>query len=410
MARPAASATSATPTTLTSSAPRPPHAPLWLLALATLSGTLAMHMFVPALPLAAQDLGASTGAMQMTISVYIFGLAIGQPIYGPLADRWGRRPVLMAGLLLYTVAGVVSGLARDVDTMLVARLLQALGGCAGLVLGRTMVRDTARAQEATRRLALMNLMVTLGPILSPVLGSLISIAWGWRAIFVALTLAGCVTMLCAWRRLPETRGAEAPASAAELSRHYLALLTSPAFLGFALGGACATTSMYAFLSSAPFIFTQELGRPAHEVGLYLALLTSGVWLGSMTTSRVVHRVSARKLMFGANGLGLAAAFVLLVASAVGHLSIGVAVACLILFSFGAGIASPVALMQALGINPQAIGSASGLYGSLQMGVGALCTALAGLGHGTALVAAAVMAGASLIAQGSFWLASHQSRA
>ncbi len=389
---------------------RPPHAPLWLLALATLSGTLAMHMFVPALPQAAQDLNASAGAMQMTISVYVFGLAIGQPIYGPLADRWGRRPVLMAGLLLYTVAGVVSGLARDIDTMLIARTLQALGGCAGLVLGRTMVRDTAEAQEATRRLALMNLMVTLGPILSPVLGSLVAVAWGWRMIFVALTLAGCVTMLCAWRWLPETLGAEAPASAAELSRHYVSLLGSPAFVGFALGGACATTSMYAFLSSAPFIFTQELGRPVHEVGLYLTLLTSGVWLGNMVTSRIAHRVDARKLTFGANGLGLTATFVLLSASGTGHLNIGVAVACLILFSFGAGIAAPIALTRAISVNPRAIGSASGLYGSLQMGVGALCTALAGLGHGTALAAAAVMAVASLVAQGAFWVAWRASRA
>ncbi|MFS2055590.1 MFS transporter, partial [Variovorax sp. CT11-76] len=135
---------------------RAAHAPLWLLALVTFSGTLAMHIFVPALPIAARSLGAGIGEMQMTVSLYIFGLAVGQLVYGPLADRFGRRPVLLAGLSLYTAAGLAAALAPEVHALITARLFQAMGGCAGLVLGRSIVRDTAEPQEATRRLALMN--------------------------------------------------------------------------------------------------------------------------------------------------------------------------------------------------------------------------------------------------------------
>ena len=138
-------------------------APLWLLTLITFSGTLAMHIFVPALPEAARGLGASIGEMQLTMSVYIFGLAVGQLAYGPLSDRYGRRPVLVAGLVLYTLAGTAACFVGDVHHLIVARLFQALGGCAGMVIGRAMVRDTAGAQDSARRLATMNLMAGATP-------------------------------------------------------------------------------------------------------------------------------------------------------------------------------------------------------------------------------------------------------
>jgi DHA1 family bicyclomycin/chloramphenicol resistance-like MFS transporter len=186
---------------ITSEPQRRPHAPLWLLALVTFSGTLAMHIFVPALPIAAKSLGAGIGAMQMTVSLYIFGLAVGQLVYGPLADRYGRRPVLLFGLGLYCVAGLAAAVAPEVHSLIAARLFQAVGGCAGLVLGRSIVRDTAEPQEATRRLALMNLMVTIGPSLAPLLGGALATALGWRSIFYALFALGVIGFLFTWRLL-----------------------------------------------------------------------------------------------------------------------------------------------------------------------------------------------------------------
>jgi len=382
--------------------PRPRHAPLWLLALVTFSGTLAMHVFVPALPVAAKSLGAGMGAMQMTVSLYILGLAAGQLVYGPLADRFGRRPVLLAGLAIYAVSGLAAAVAPDVHALIAARLFQAVGGCAGLVLGRSIVRDTAEPQEATRRLALMNLMVAVGPSVAPLIGGALATALGWRSIFYALFALGVVGFLFAWRLLPETGSPGAALDGAALARNYRQLVGSRAFVGFSVGGGCATTSMYAFIASAPFIFVDQLHRPAHEAGIYLAILVSGVWLGSFLTSRLISRVRLDRLMVRSNALSVAAAFVLLGAALAGQLSVPLIVASMFLFTVGAGMASPAALTLAIGVNPKVIGSASGLYGATQMAIGALCTALAGMGHGNpALAAAIVLAGAGIVAQLSF---------
>jgi len=379
-------------------------APLWLLTLITFSGTLAMHIFVPALPEAARALGASIGEMQFTMSVYIFGLAMGQLAYGPLSDRYGRRPVLLAGLVLYTLAGLAACLVGDVHHLIVARLLQALGGAAGMVIGRAMVRDTALPQDAARRLATMNLMVVLGPGLAPLIGGALATAFGWRSIFYVLSLLGIVNVLFALWLLPESHGPKSEAKVSGLARNYGKLLTSPAFLGFAIGGGCATTSMYAFIGVSPFIFAHELGRPDYEVGIYPAILMGGVWLGSMLATRLIPRLPMNRLAVWANLASVAAAMVFLGAVLTHHLTVLLAIGPMFVFGMGAGIASPAALTQAISVNPHVIGSASGLYGFSQMGVGAICTALVALGSDPALTAAIILAAAGVIGQISFWIA------
>jgi len=378
--------------------------PLWLLAMVTLSGTLAMHIFIPALPVAAADLQASDSALRATISLYILGLALGQLIYGPVADHFGRRATLLTGLALYTAAGLAAAFAPTAPSLILARLAQALGGCAGLVLGRAIVRDTAGPEQAARRLALMNLMVLLGPGLAPILGGMLATTLGWRAIFGALCALGLVLVLLTWRMLPETGQRGVNADLASLGRNYGKLIGSRAFLGFALGGGCATTSMYAFTASAPFIFSGQLHRPPEEVGVYLAILIGGAWVGSAMTGRLVARMRLQRLMVGANLLSLAAACVLLGAVLLGQLSVPLAVGSMFIFTMGAGATSPLALTQAVGVNPAVVGSAAGLFGFAQMAVGALCTSLAGFGPDPALTAALVLVGASIVAQLSFWLA------
>lgn len=379
-------------------------APLWLLALITFSGTLAMHIFVPALPEAGRDLGASIGAMQMTMSVYIFGLAIGQLLYGPLSDRFGRRSILTIGLVIYAGTGLWAAFAPDVHTLIIVRLLQALGGCSGLVIGRAIVRDTALAKEAARRLALMNLMVAIGPGAAPLLGSALTTAFGWRSIFFGLAGLGAANLLFTWLLLPETHSSAGTAHVGRLARSYGRLLRSPAFIGYALGGGCATTSIYGFVAASPFIFTHQLGRPDYEVGIYLAIEISGVWLGSMAASRLIPRMSIDRLMVGANLASVVAALFFLVVVLFGRLSVPLVVGPMFFFALGAGIASPAALGQAISVNPTVIGSASGLYGFSQMAVGAVCTAITGVGSNPALAAAVVLATAGVVAQGSFWIA------
>ena len=380
-------------------------APLWLLVLVTFSGTLAMHMFVPALTVAGSDLHVDAATIRMTISVYIFGLAAGQLVYGPLSDVFGRRPTLLAGLALYTAGGLVATLAPNVGVLIAARLVQAAGGCVGLLLGRAIVRDTAESNDAVRRLALMSLMTMIGPGLAPLVGGLLAGAFGWRAIFVVLTALGMLNFGVSWRLLPETGTPSGRISAGSVARDYRALLGSPRFLGFAAGGGCATTSFYGFIAAAPFIFINELHRPLHEVGIYLGLLIVGVSIGNIIASRLIGRVTTiERLLVAGNLVSVAAAAVVLAAFLAFRPGVFAIEALMIVYCVGAGMCSPAVSTLSISVDPRLIGSAAGLYGFLQMTIGAACTTLAGLGHDPAVAACAVLMGASLLAQTAFRIA------
>jgi DHA1 family bicyclomycin/chloramphenicol resistance-like MFS transporter len=378
--------------------------PLWLLVLVTFSGTLAMHMFVPALTVAAQSLHTDATTIRFTISVYIFGLAVGQLVYGPLSDVFGRRPTLLVGLALYTAGGLAACVAPNVAVLIGARLVQAAGGCAGLLLGRAIVRDTAESNDAVRRLALMSLMTMVGPGLAPLVGGLLAGSFGWRAIFYVLTALGVLNFCVSWRLLPETGRPSGRISAGSLARDYRALLGSPRFVGFALGGGCATTAFYGFIAAAPFIFINELQRPLHEVGVYLGLLIVGVSLGNILASRLIGRFSIERLLMAGNLISLVAAIVVLAAFVFLRPGVAAIEALMMVYCMGAGLCSPAVSTLSISVDPRLIGSAAGLYGFMQMAVGAACTTLAGLGHDPAVAACAVLLGAALLAQVAFRIA------
>jgi DHA1 family bicyclomycin/chloramphenicol resistance-like MFS transporter len=372
--------------------------------LITISGTMAMHMFVPALPAAARGLATSTGEMQMAISIYIGGLAVGQLFYGPLSDAFGRRPLLMWGLGLYTAGGIAAALAPGLHVLLAARLLQALGGCAGLALGRAIVRDTSKADTAIRQLALLNLMIMVGPGFAPMVGGAVSATLGWRAIFAVLAIAGVVTLWFTWRLLPETGRPTGRFGVRVLLQDYRALVGSQRFVGFALGGGCATTSVYAFLAAAPFIFVNELHQPVQAVGVYAGLMVLGMAVGNALTSRLSRSVAANRLLRIGNTLSLASAVLLLAIVLLGKLTVMNAIGVMLFFTCGCGMTSPAALAKAVSIDAQRVGSAAGLYGCTQMAIGAACTALAAVGHDPALSALTVMVVATAFAQVAFTVA------
>lgn len=384
--------------------------PLWLLVLITLTGTLAMHMFVPALPAAGRDLMASTAAMQSTITLYILGLAAGQLLYGPLSDCFGRRPVLRAGLVLYTAAGLAAAFAPDVQALIAARLLQALGGCSGLVLGRAIVRDTAGTDDTVKRLALMNLMITIGPGLAPLIGTAFTATTGWRGIFVLLAGLGLVNLFFTWRLLPETGHPSGVINLGSLRRDYRELLGSMSFLGFVIGGSCATMAVYAIIVSTPFILTHELHRPAHEVGFFIVLLMAGISAGNAVTSRLVGRVAIEIVLVRANLLSLASASLFLLITLLGALNLVTAAILSFLFTLGVGMSGPGGVTKAISVKPSLTGTASGLYGFSQMMIGALCTAVVGLGDSPAIAAGLVMVAAGVVAQASLRMALAKERA
>ncbi len=376
-------------------------APLWLLVVVTIVGTLAMHMFLPALPDAARQLDAGASQMQLTITVYILGLGVGQLIYGPLSDSLGRRPMLLAGLILYALASFAAFLAPSASWLIGARLFQALGGCAGLALGRAIARDSSTPEDAVGSLALLNLMMMIGPGIAPAIGSAIDDALGWRAIFGTLALVGGATALAIWKLLPETGQPTGRLHLGTIRDDYRSLLRSPAFVGFAIGGGCATTSIYAFLAAAPFVFIEQLHASKHEVAIYLGLLMAGMAVGNALARQLIRHWPLQRLMLNGNLLSLACAASLLLLALLGQLTPAIVVALMVLFALGSGLTSPAALASALGVQPRLTGSAAGVYGCTQMAVGGLCTLGASLGGNPALSASLVLVLACVVGQLGF---------
>ncbi len=336
-----------------------------------ISGTLAMHIFVPALPIAARDLGVSGGTIQLTLTLYLVGVASGQLFWGPLSDRIGRRPALLAGIALYTVGSVAAAMAPGVGTLIVARVVQALGGCSGLVLGRAVLRDVSAPREAAASLALMNLFMSIGPAMAPLVGGVGAALLGWRFIFVFLAGLGGVTLWFAFRLLRETH-TERGVSRGVL-HGYVRLLSVPAFRSFTIGGACSTTSFYAFLSAAPFIFADRLHRPQMEIGFYFVVPILGFSIGAILANRLVRRFDPVRIMLIASVVATLGALLFAGLEVTDQLSVAGVLVPILIFCIGSGTVSPLALTTAIGVQPGMIGAASGLYGCAQMGFGALCT-------------------------------------
>ena len=379
--------------------------PLWLLVMVTLAGTLAMHMFVPALPDAARALGSTSAHMQLTITVYVIGLGVGQLFYGPLSDSLGRRPMLLIGLSLYTLASFFAYFAPTTDILIGARLVQALGGCAGLALGRAIARDTATPQTAVANLALLNLMMMMGPGIAPFVGTTIDGLLGWRAIFLVLGVMGAATALGVWRLLPETGHPTGQFNGRGLLSDYKQLLGSKAFVLSALGGGNATMCIYAFLAAAPFIFLEQLHTSKHTMALGLGAMMLGLAVGNAAIRKLIHRVPMARIMRGGNLLSLCTASVLLTLVLLGWVNGTVLLVLMLVFNFGLGLVSPTALTQALNAEPRLVGSAAGVYGFMQMGIGALYSLLVGLGKDPLITTAVLLTVASAIGATCFHLAS-----
>ena len=363
-------------------------APLWVLVLVTLSGTMAMHIFVPALPVAGEALGAEPSGMQQTITMYVIGLTLGQLIYGPVSDTWGRRPALLVGLSLYFSASVLALFAPSLQWLVAARLLQALGGAAGITLGRAIVRDIAPPDRVTRDLALLNLLTLVGPGLSPIVGAYLADHFGWRAIYVFLVCIGSAMLFCAWKLLPETNLNRRPLAITRIALDYGSLLANPRFAAFMLGGACSSTALYPYLATAPYIVHEQLGLPIRYVGWFAASTIVGAGLGTFLTRKLAGRWPAERFLYIGSGLGLGLATLFLCIQALGWLSAPLLLALMVVMTFGAGMASPAALSRALGATTPALaGTAAGLYGFAQMAMGAVGTMLVGFGEVPALACA-----------------------
>jgi DHA1 family bicyclomycin/chloramphenicol resistance-like MFS transporter len=312
--------------------------------------------------------------VQLTLTVYFAAVALTQLAYGPISDRIGRRPVVLAGIGLYIVASLGCMLAPSIEVLIGARVLQAMGACAGPVMARAIIRDVFEREESARVMATIGLVLAISPAVAPVLGSHLQVWFGWRSVFAAVAAFGTVVMIVMLRFLGETRppGLAPPSS---LMAGYRTLLASPAYLGYALSSTCVLAGLFAFITEAPFIIIELLGEPAQNFGWYSLITVGGFALGSYAASRLSLRLGIDRMV----ALGIAAALLgagLLAGLALaGVFSVAAVIVPMAVVASGMGMVFPNTTAGAVGAFPHIAGTASALLGFLQMSGAALATLL-----------------------------------
>ena len=256
-----------------------------------------MNIVMPALPAIQTDFGVPTSTAQLLVSLSILCVAVATLAYGPLSDRYGRRPVLLSGLALFLVGSVICAVAPTITVLIAGRIVQAVGGAAGLVLTRAMVRDLFDRESTARVLAYLTMAMVIAPMLAPFVGGALTDMVSWRAIFVFTTVAGVVVFLAVLFRLPETRAKTADsAGAVPMLRGFAALLRSPAFCGYAIQSAVLMAMFYVFTATTPYLMVYVFQRPATEYGLYFMLLSVGYIIGSFTSTRLTPRIGIDRVI------------------------------------------------------------------------------------------------------------------
>lgn len=351
-----------------------------LLSLLTALGPLTMDMYLPSLPAIGQALDASTAAVQLTISSYLLGFAVGQILYGPLSDRVGRRPVILAALVIYVAATVVCAVAQTIGILIAVRFVQALGGAGCIVLARAAVRDLYSGERAGRELSLMGSITAFAPIVAPAIGGLLQDAFGWRASFYLLVVFALVAGATAARFLPETlrQRASGPFSFGAMGALYRSVLVHRGFLANLGILVAAFVGLFAWISGAPFVMQGLYAMTPVAFGATYAVGAAGYMVGAYVAARVVMRLGLDRtvgigaVIMAAGGLAMAASV------ALGLSSVGWLVGTMTIYLAGMGLVLPQTQAGALTPFADRAGTASSLLGFAQQSSAAI--AAAAIGH------------------------------
>lgn len=372
-----------------------------LLAALVAFAPLSIDMYLPSLPHLARDLAASAAQIQLTISVFLVGLCIGMLFYGPLSDRFGRRPLLLGGIALYVVASIGCALATSAEQLLLCRGLQALGGAAASVLARAMVRDLFPLQQAARVLSLMHLVTMLATLVAPLLGSYLMQVAGWRSIFVFLLSFAALCALAVFLRVPETHRGEARGqSLGSAFGAYLAILASPRAVGLMLCMGLSFAGMFAYITGSPFVFIEHFGFSPQQYALLFGANIAGVIVATSLNARLVGRLGPEAMLRRGSAVSAVAGLWLAFTASQPALGWwGIALG-LLLFVSVTGMLGANAIASLMALFPERAGAAAALAVAGQFGLGALASGAVGLLHDgspmpMSLIVAACGAGAFL---------------
>lgn len=370
----------------------------------TAIGPFSIDMYLPGFPSIAADLRTDIAHVALSLTSYFIGISLGQMVYGPLLDRYGRKKPLLAGLIIYVIAAAGCALSPSIYWLVAQRFFLALGGCVGIVAARAIVRDLYPVNEIAHVFSTLMLVLGVSPILAPSIGAYVAVALGWRYIFLVLAAIATLIFVLVFRYLPESRPADSTVSLhpARIVRDYWGVLQEPAFVVYGIASALASAGLFAYLSDSPFVFINLFGLTERQYGWVISLSATGVIGASQFNRILLRKMGSRSISLMAACTQLVVTL-LLVTGVLWKLPVEMFVVMLFSYLVCLGFLSPNTTALALGPFSRHAGTASALTGSMQMAAGALGSASVSHFHdGTALPMTMFLlasASASLILQG-----------
>jgi MFS transporter, DHA1 family, multidrug resistance protein len=359
-------------------------------------------MYLPSFPALGRDLGVGPSAVESTVAIYFVGLALGQVFYGPLADRIGRKLPLYGGLVLYFLASLGCTQVTHINQLIALRFLQAIGGCAEMVIARAVVRDVFDERDSIRMFSFLMLVIGVAPVLAPLLGGAIVIHSGWRTIFYALAGFSALGLLSVTFLLPESHPLEKRErhSFKRILRVYWELLWHRSFMAYALSGSIFMAGLFAYVAGCSFVFMDLFGVTPERFGLYFGMNAIGLISASQINRFVTHHYDSRDVLSMALGVSAFSGMALFSTAWTGFGGFLGILIPLFVFISCFGFVLPITTALAMGPQGSRAGSASALLGMLQFLLGAIGSVLVGKLHdGTAVP----MAGVMMVCGGSAWI-------
>jgi DHA1 family bicyclomycin/chloramphenicol resistance-like MFS transporter len=366
----------------------------------TALGPFSIDMYLPAFPVIAKDLHTSTEQVAISLSSFFIGISLGQLLYGPLLDRFGRKKPLCLGLALYILASLGCVFVTSLNQLIILRAVQALGSCAAAVASVAMVRDLFPVKDSAKVFALLMLVVGVSPMLAPTAGSYVTILFGWHAIFIALIALGVLNLLASIFWLPEKYQADPSISLmpAPIIKTFLSVIAEPYFYTYALTGAMAFSGLFAYVAGSPVVFMEVFEVSTELYGWIFAILSVGLISSSQINSVLVKRYKSEQIVFAALSIQLVLTLCFCAGTYFNLLNLYETIALLFLFLCCLGFINPNTSALSLSPFKKNAGSASALMGAIQMGIGALASSLLGMFETkSAFPMVGVMAGSTVIA-------------
>ncbi|MFT4613355.1 MAG: DHA1 family bicyclomycin/chloramphenicol resistance-like MFS transporter [Bacteroidia bacterium] len=351
---------------------------LALLAALVALGPLSVDMYIPAMPSMMTALGTDISSMHLTLSTYLAGFAIFHLVCGPLADRFGRRPVLIGGTILFVAACLGCAFSTTVEELMIYRFIQGVGACVGPTLARTVARDVFGPTRAARALSLIAMLMALAPAVAPTLGGILLLWLPWPVVFVFLAIYGTAMVALIHVFLPESLPVRQSLHPVSIARNYRTLFRDPLFLQVTLASSMIYAGLFTYLSSSSFVYINMLGVPVQYFGFIFLTSVAGYMLGSAISARLARSHPSEYTVLTGVGIAAGSMSAMLVGSTLWPMSIAALMLPMIFYSTSMGLVLPNAMAIALRPFPQIAGTASAMLGFIQMGISGLASGLIGV--------------------------------